>query len=409
MAEPAASRSDVLRGRVQALDDLKTRTAAAPGGPTEPALQAKQAALTGRIDAARKDAAGELANRDRMEKLGNDMSAIRSDGLAQKEKIAKADGQMADMKKEFLGKYEQRPLKPSDLSAEDRARYKEAKETRDAAQKKLDADRSAFEKKKDEYEKRKKEAEEKEKAKGAKEGDVADPCVSCIASEVEKLEEEAKKAEGERLDLARALTEKGGKGTDADKELVAKELAKLPKSTLEQMKAQGTKVVACQGSVTDYDTSLKGKQPGGWPDGSTWDSVPGMYDPNTNKVVVATIGQNDPGGAHVPITGEGHGSANLTVHEAMHGVDAGAGGAARSTGTTFGTARGQDVGSLGEYETQAGAAGPSETWAESSARYYGGGGGTTGLDNYWKNNPVGPGPAASTRATTPAGGRGGSP
>ncbi len=409
MAAPAASRSDVLRGRVQALDDLKTRTAAAPGGPAEPAIQAKQAALGAKIDAARKDAASELANRDRMEKLGNEMGAIRSDGLAQKEKIAKADGEMAGMKKEFLAKHDERPLKPSDLTPEERARYKQAKETRDAAQKKLEKDRQDFAKKKDEYEKRKKEAEEKEKAKGDKEGDVADPCVSCIASEVDELEKQAKKDEEERLALARSLMEKAGKGTDADKELVAKELAKLPKSTLEQMKAQGTKVVACQGSVVDYDPNLKGVKPDGWPAGSKWDTVPGMYDPNNNKVVIATIGQNDPGGAHVPITGEGHGSANLTVHEAMHGVDAGAGGAARSTGTDFGTARGQDIGSLGEYETQAGAAGPSETWAESSARYYGGGGGTTGLDNYWKNNPVGPSPAASTPAATPAGGRGGGP
>ena len=406
-ATPAASRSDVLRGRVRDLDDLKTRTAAAPGGPAEPAVQAKQAALGAKIDAARKDAAGELANRDQMEKLGKEAKALRADGLAQKETIAKADADMAGMKKEFLGKYEQRPLKPSDLSPEDRARYKEAKETRDAAQKKLDEDRKGYKDRKDEFDKRKKEAEEKEKAKGAKEGDVADPCVSCIASEVEKLEEEAKKAEEERLALARSLTEKGGSGTDADRELVAKELAKLPKSTLEQMKAQGTKVVACQGSVTDFDPKLKGVRPSDWPVGTSWDTVPGMYDSKTNKVVIATIGQNDPGGAHVPVSGEGHGSANLTVHEAMHGVDAGAGGAARSTATDFNDARNQDIRNLGWYEKTG--RGQSETWAESSARYYGGGGGTRGLDNYWKNNPVGPSPAASAPAGTPAGKKGGGP
>jgi hypothetical protein len=407
MMTPAASRSDVLRGRVSALDDLKTRTAAAPGGPAEPAVQAKQAALGTKIDAARKDAAGELANRDRMESLGREAKALRADGLAQKETIAKADARMAGMQREFNAKYGR--LNPSDLSPAERARYKEALDTRKAAQKKLAEDRQGFEKKKDEFDRRKKDAEEKEKAKGAKEGDVADPCVSCIASEVEKLEEEAKKAEGERLALARSLTETGGKGTAADKELVARELAKLPKSTLEQMKAQGTKVVACQGSVTDYDSKLKGVKPNGWPEGSTWDTVPGMYDPKTNKVVIATIGQNDPGGAHVPLTGEGHGSANLTIHEAMHGVDMGAGGAARSTGTDFGNARGQDIGSLDKYEKQAGVWGPRETWAESSARYYGGGQGTTGLDNYWKNNPVGPSPAASTPAATPAGKKGGGP
>ncbi len=409
MATPAASRSDVLKGRVSALDDLKKRTAAAPGGPAEPAVQAKQAALGAKIDSARKEAAGELANRGQMEKLGKEAKALRADGLAQKETIAKADADMAGMKKEFLGKYEQRPLKPSDLSPQDRARYKEAKDRRDAAQKKLEKDREAFQKKKDEFDKRKKEAEEKEKAKGAKEGDVADPCVSCIASEVEKLEEEAKKAEAERLALAKSLVEKGGTGTDADKELVAKELAKLPKSSLEQMKAQGTKVIACRGSVVDRDPSLHGVTPRGWNAGQTWDSVPGMYDKNKNEVVIATRGTGTPAGAHVPVTGEGHGSADLTVHESMHALDSGGGAGNQSAGAGFNTARNGDIRSLGTYETQAGSAGQEETWAESGARHYGGGGGTRNLDGYWGSHPPGAAPPAATPAATPARGRGGSP
>lgn len=406
MTTGTASRSDVLRGRVRALDDLKRRTAAAPGGPAEPGIEGKKTALTQRIDTARAGPASELARRDRMEAIRSDAMAIRRDGLAQQQTIARADAAMGGMKQEFLSKYPQRPLKAEHLSPQDRARYQRAKDARDAAQKKLEKDKEEFRKKKEEYAEEKKKAEEQEKAEGQTEGDVADPCVSCVASEVEKLEEEARKAEEERLKLARELTQKGGTGDDADKELVARELAKLPKETLEQMKADGTKVIACRGSVTDYATQLRGGHPRGWDPADTWDIVPGMYDPNTNEVVVATRGHGTPAGAHVPVTGEGHGSANMTVHEALHAVDHNRGGTARSTGTDFNTARTADLPNLGTYETQAGSAGQEETWAESGARYYGGGGGTTNLDSYWRNNPPGARPAAAAPAATGATGGG---
>ena len=66
----------------------------------------------------------------------------------------------------------------------------------------------------------------------------------------------------------------GGSGTAEDAKLVAESLAKLPKSTLEQMQKNGTKVIACRGSVTDYRTDLRGVQPRGGPPGATWDKVP---------------------------------------------------------------------------------------------------------------------------------------
>ncbi len=172
------------------------------------------------------------------------------------------------------------------------------------------------------------------------------------------------------------------------------------------MKADGTKVIACRGSVTDHASSLRGVQPRGWAPGDTWDIVPGMYDPNANEVVVATTGHGTPAGAHVPVTGEGHGSANLAVHEALHAVDHNRGGTARSAGADFNTARTADLPNLGTYETQAGSAGQEETWAESGARYYGGGGGTTNLDGYWRNNPPGAPPAAAAPAATGATGGG---
>jgi len=400
-AGPGTSRSDLLRDRVSDLDALQRRTDAAPGGASNAAAEAKKQALTRRIADARAQASSELARRDRMDRLRSEGAALKRDGLAQKETIRNADASMARMKEEFRAKYPQQPLRASDLSPEDRARYKAAKDARDSAQKKLDADREAYTAKKDEYGKLKKEADEKEKAEGEKEGDVGDPCVSCIAKEVETLEEEAKKDEEERLELARELTQKGGTGTDADKELVARDLAKLPKSTLEQMKANGTKVVACRGSVTDYDASLRGVQPRGWPAGSTWDQVPGMYDPNSNEVVVATVGHGTPAGAHVPGTGEGHGSADMPVHEALHSIDDRASGSHLSTGTDFNTARNGDFASLGGYEQQAGSAGQEETFAESGARFYGGGGGTSHLDGYWRGHTVGPAPPAAAAGGGP--------
>lgn len=394
-AAPGTSRSDLLRDRMLDLDDLERRTTAVSGGAANAAAEAKKQALGQRIADARAQTASELARRDRMDRLRSEGAALKRDALAQKETIRNADASMARMREDF-GKRYPHPVKASDLSPEDRARYKAAKDSRDAAQKKLDRDREAYGKKKDEYGKLKKEADEKEKAEGEKDGDVGDPCVSCIAKEVEKLEEEAKKDEEERLKLARELTQKGGTGTDADKELVARDLAKMPKSSLEQMKANGTKVVACRGSVTDYDASLRGVQPRGWPAGSTWDQVPGMYDPNKNEVVVATVGHGTPAGAHVPGTGEGHGSANMPIHEALHSLDARSAGSPLSGGTDFNTARNGDFSSLGGYEQQAGSAGQEETFAESGARYYGGGGGTSNLDGYWRGHTVGPAaPAAA--------------
>lgn len=395
MAAPGTSRSDLLRDRLLDLDDLERRATAVSGGASNAAAEAKKQALTQRISGARAQTAAELGRRDRMDRLRSEGAALKRDALAQKETIRNADASMARMREDFAKRYPH-PVKASDLSPEDRARYKAAKEARESAQQKLDADREAYGKKKDEYGKLKKEADEKEKAGGDKEGDVGDPCVSCIAKEVETLEEEAKKDEEERLKLARELTQKGGTGTDADRELVARDLAKMPKSTLEQMKANGTKVVACRGSVTDYDTSLHNVQPRGWPAGSTWDQVPGMYDPNRNEVVVATVGHGTPAGAHVPATGEGHGSADMPVHEALHSIDNRAAGSHLSAGSDFNNARNGDFSSLGGYEQQAGAAGQEETFAESGARFYGGGSGTAGLDGYWRGHTVGPAaPAAA--------------
>ncbi|HVV93445.1 MAG TPA: PAAR domain-containing protein [Hyphomicrobiales bacterium] len=182
--------------------------------------------------------------------------------------------------------------------------------------------------------------------------------------------------------VARVLTVVGGSGTPADADLVAAELAKMPISVLLQMQANGTKVVACEGPITDYRTDLKGVHPRGWPPGATWDSVPGVFTPDRNEVVIGVIGQGTAAGAHVPKTGEGHGSANLTVHESMHSVDHGSGNPSASG--DFNAARSADQGSLSGYENQPGAAGQQESYAESAARHAEGqDSGTPALQKYW--------------------------
>ena len=111
--------------------------------------------------------------------------------------------------------------------------------------------------------------------------------------------------------------------------------------------------------------------------------------PDKNAVVIATAGSG--ADIHVPATGEGHGSANMVVHEASHAIDAHAGDF-NSASPAFLKARTSDLNSLSDYERQTGAGGPSETYAESAARYYGGSGGpskTPALDAYWAANPLG--------------------
>lgn len=174
--------------------------------------------------------------------------------------------------------------------------------------------------------------------------------------------------------MAQSIAKPGGSGDASDVALVVAELEKWPDGTIEALKMQGTTVIVCRGSITDYRTDLKGVKPRGWPPGSTWDKVPGANGSDRNEVVIAVIGhaQNDP---HVPRTGEGHGSVNLVVHESGHAVDLNQGGAnttipSRSTHSRFQAARNKDLNTLDAYESQPDPAGSQETWAESAARFY---------------------------------------
>jgi hypothetical protein len=177
-----------------------------------------------------------------------------------------------------------------------------------------------------------------------------------------------------------------GTADQNDVALVEAELAKMPEKYRQAMQDKDAKVVVVRNSVTERLPSLAGTTPRGWPPGKTWDSVPGLYDPSTNDVVIATVGHGTMAGPHVPVAGEGHGSANLVLHESAHAIQ---GTGMQSPG--FGAARNADSAALSSYELQQGDAGLEEAHAESFANVFGGNPNysTThqNLANYWNTYP----------------------
>lgn len=171
---------------------------------------------------------------------------------------------------------------------------------------------------------------------------------------------------------ARALVICGGSGTAEDLRAVAAEAASLPEPVIKRFEREHIRVVACRGSVTDFETELRGKTPRGWEQtGKTWDSVPGAYFQNRRRVVVATTGQA--GVRTVPTKSTRlHGSDSLVIHECMHGFDY-SGGHAVLRDPSFTSARLADLPNLREalngYLVQSGQAGLEETFAESGARF----------------------------------------
>lgn len=156
-----------------------------------------------------------------------------------------------------------------------------------------------------------------------------------------------------------------GSADATDLALVEAELAKIPAKYRQQLVDNDVEVVVVRGSVTDYYTELQGVRPRGWPPGKTWDDVPGMSRDKT--VVIATRGHGVETGPHVPLSGDGHGSYNLVMHETAHTLHNIAG-----YSPEFLNARSADLSALSAYESQAGEAGLSETFAESFANVFGG-------------------------------------
>lgn len=169
--------------------------------------------------------------------------------------------------------------------------------------------------------------------------------------------------------LAAQLVIPGGSGTTEDVAAVVKEATGLPDFVAQRFLDEQIRIVACRGSVTDFERDLRGKIPRGWESiGKTWDSVPGAYFGGSRKrVVVATV--ETAGSRVVPDKFAGsHGSDNLVIHESLHGYDY-CGNHAVLAEPSYVTARSTDVAGLSAYEKQAGQAGLEETFAETGAQF----------------------------------------
>jgi len=176
----------------------------------------------------------------------------------------------------------------------------------------------------------------------------------------------------DRLKQAYALVHMQGTADERDVALVAAELAKMPSKALQLLQDSGVSVIVCRGSITEYRKDLAGVRPRGWPPGSSWDAVPGLYSFDRKEVVIATIAPGPGGMPRLPQPGESHGSHNLVLHETAHAIDDHTSRSSSSSGQDFCKAYETDKPTLSDYESQSGPAGNEEAYAESAARYYGG-------------------------------------
>jgi hypothetical protein len=187
---------------------------------------------------------------------------------------------------------------------------------------------------------------------------------------------------------------------------VAHGMRNMSKKVLEDLNKAGIETECCRGPVTEALPELAGVLPRGWPAGSTWDKVPGVYSPGVKKVVVGTMEKD--GKRAVPGKGEGpipHGTPDLIGHESGHAFDA-ADGTLKSKDTKFLKARTDDIATgnpggmwgprdnyfLSTAEGGTNDAGAtSETFAESFAMHFGSGVEKRWpkLDAFWSANPWG--------------------
>jgi hypothetical protein len=87
-------------------------------------------------------------------------------------------------------------------------------------------------------------------------------------------------------------------------------LTRLPLALVERMKSRGKPLNLVAGVLTDHPAMapMRGKTPRGWPEGRTWEEVPGAA---THQGAVIVVDSQF----------AGHGAANLILHEIGHTVD----------------------------------------------------------------------------------------
>jgi hypothetical protein len=165
--------------------------------------------------------------------------------------------------------------------------------------------------------------------------------------------------------------------TAADTGLIAAHMAeKMPVKEMEALEKAGIKVKVTRGNVTNYLTDLKGVHPRDWPEGATWDKVPGTYWAPTKEIVIAT--EDAGGGKRKLPDSDLSSSEDVFEHESAHALNRTGAGGLMSDEDDFKSAFDKD-GDKGkfaqEYYHQRGAdgkdssAGRDEAFAESNAMY----------------------------------------
>lgn len=108
---------------------------------------------------------------------------------------------------------------------------------------------------------------------------------------------------------------------------IEKELHKIPLNVLEKAHSLGQFITATNDNITNHPARryLKGVTPRGWPEGMTWDTVPGVgavgqgagEGSHPDETIIA-LSQNAQGGWSLA---EGHSSSSLVLHEYAHAID----------------------------------------------------------------------------------------
>lgn len=93
---------------------------------------------------------------------------------------------------------------------------------------------------------------------------------------------------------------------------MTRNIASINPDIIKALYRHNVKIRFFTGNLTDLSefSHLKGLQPKGWSEGSTWDDVPGA---GGKYLAAAKIGHSN--------FGEGHGSINLELHEIAHSFD----------------------------------------------------------------------------------------
>lgn len=131
-----------------------------------------------------------------------------------------------------------------------------------------------------------------------------------------KTEDKAEKSSEKhhKRDYSKLLDIKGASPEFVER--IKTNMDKMPPEILDKLQKHGTKIVVA-GKMADYDANLAKEQPRGWPAGSTWSNVEGMFEDNTNRVVICETSMHK--GKEVKTDPER--TQYALFHESSHAVD----------------------------------------------------------------------------------------